>query len=324
LHHHESLRQGNGAVRAPFTGMVVGITNYPMVSPGSPICHLVKLDKTLSTVENALRREKAMQMQTVPVVPSQPVPVPAQASSAQSAALKAPHLGAPGPAASETAMQPPARPETQPEPVRLWSWRRIPPRMMPRRRKGKNCRTPTLPALRKTGQRPRSITRNTTRMRSRRRRNREPAVGNRQTGRQSAVGSPTFRPECRLPTPVPNAVCLLPSPICQAVRELAVGNWELGWELGDGSWAERLLTGVAIFSSRLPTAICHPICLLPSPICRYTNIKQPIYSIKPIESRQRTAGQSSIWRVIGMPYQFRGRYFDQFEPGDEFETARGR
>jgi hypothetical protein len=47
-----------GTVRAPFTGMVVGITNYPMVSPGSPICHLVKLDRTLSTVEAALRREK--------------------------------------------------------------------------------------------------------------------------------------------------------------------------------------------------------------------------------------------------------------------------
>jgi len=46
-----------GTVRAPFTGMVVGITNYPMVSPGSPICHLVKLDRTLSTVETALRRE---------------------------------------------------------------------------------------------------------------------------------------------------------------------------------------------------------------------------------------------------------------------------
>ncbi|MGQ9583662.1 MAG: succinylglutamate desuccinylase/aspartoacylase family protein, partial [Thermoplasmatota archaeon] len=47
-------------IRAPFTGMVVGITNYPMVSPGFPICHLVKLDKTLSTVESALRRERAM------------------------------------------------------------------------------------------------------------------------------------------------------------------------------------------------------------------------------------------------------------------------
>ena len=46
-----------GTVRAPFTGMVVGITNYPMVSPGSPICHLVKLDRTLATVEAALRRE---------------------------------------------------------------------------------------------------------------------------------------------------------------------------------------------------------------------------------------------------------------------------
>ena len=47
-----------GTVRAPFTGMVVGITNYPMVSPGSPICHLVKLGRTLSTVESALRKEK--------------------------------------------------------------------------------------------------------------------------------------------------------------------------------------------------------------------------------------------------------------------------
>ncbi|MEM2870583.1 MAG: succinylglutamate desuccinylase/aspartoacylase family protein [Thermoplasmata archaeon] len=47
-------------VRAPFTGMVVGITNYPMVSPGFPICHMVKLDKTLATVENALRRERTM------------------------------------------------------------------------------------------------------------------------------------------------------------------------------------------------------------------------------------------------------------------------
>ncbi len=46
-----------GTVRAPFTGMVVGITNYPMVSPGSPICHLVKLDRTLATVEAALRKE---------------------------------------------------------------------------------------------------------------------------------------------------------------------------------------------------------------------------------------------------------------------------
>jgi predicted deacylase len=59
-----------GTVRAPFTGMVVGITNYPMVSPGSPICHLVKLDRTLATVEAALRKEreaKARAAQAKPV-----------------------------------------------------------------------------------------------------------------------------------------------------------------------------------------------------------------------------------------------------------------
>ena len=61
-----------GVVRAPFTGMVVGITNYPMVTPGSPICHLVKLDKTLSTVENALRREKATLAVAKGAVPAQP------------------------------------------------------------------------------------------------------------------------------------------------------------------------------------------------------------------------------------------------------------
>jgi hypothetical protein len=61
-----------GSVRAPFTGMVVGITNYPMVAPGSPICHLVKLDKTLATVESALRREKSLQSQVIPIVLSQP------------------------------------------------------------------------------------------------------------------------------------------------------------------------------------------------------------------------------------------------------------
>jgi predicted deacylase len=94
-----------GAVRAPFTGMVVGITNYPMVSPGSPICHLVKLDKTLTTVENALRREKTMQMQFVPVVPAQPVPVPPQAGAAAPPRME----GTPGPAIlaqSQTASSP--------------------------------------------------------------------------------------------------------------------------------------------------------------------------------------------------------------------------
>jgi predicted deacylase len=45
------------SVRAPFTGLVVGVTVNPLVNPGSPICHIVKLDKTLPRVERALGRE---------------------------------------------------------------------------------------------------------------------------------------------------------------------------------------------------------------------------------------------------------------------------
>jgi uncharacterized protein len=39
-------------VRAPFDGLVVGAAMLPMVNPGAPICHLVKLKKTLSTVQD--------------------------------------------------------------------------------------------------------------------------------------------------------------------------------------------------------------------------------------------------------------------------------
>jgi predicted deacylase len=38
-------------VRAPLTGLVIGITTVPMVNPGDPICHVAKLEKTLPTVE---------------------------------------------------------------------------------------------------------------------------------------------------------------------------------------------------------------------------------------------------------------------------------
>ncbi len=43
-------------IKAPFTGLVVGLTVNPLVNPGSPVCHLVKLDKTLPVVEEALGR----------------------------------------------------------------------------------------------------------------------------------------------------------------------------------------------------------------------------------------------------------------------------
>ena len=43
------------SVPAPFTGLILGTTTRPMVTPGDPICHVVKLDKTLPTVEKHLQ-----------------------------------------------------------------------------------------------------------------------------------------------------------------------------------------------------------------------------------------------------------------------------
>jgi predicted deacylase len=42
-------------LNAPFTGMVVGVRTKPVVSPGTSVVHLVKLDKTLARVEEKLR-----------------------------------------------------------------------------------------------------------------------------------------------------------------------------------------------------------------------------------------------------------------------------
>jgi predicted deacylase len=39
------------SVRSPLTGLIIGITTVPMVNPGDAICHIAKLEKTLSTVE---------------------------------------------------------------------------------------------------------------------------------------------------------------------------------------------------------------------------------------------------------------------------------
>jgi hypothetical protein len=41
-------------VVAPFTGIIVGVTTEPLAEPGSPICHIVKVDKTLATVKREL------------------------------------------------------------------------------------------------------------------------------------------------------------------------------------------------------------------------------------------------------------------------------
>jgi predicted deacylase len=41
-------------IKAPFTGMVVGVVTNPLVFPGGPVCHLVKIDKALEKVKAAL------------------------------------------------------------------------------------------------------------------------------------------------------------------------------------------------------------------------------------------------------------------------------
>ena len=46
------FKDDNTRVEAPFTGVLVGVLENPVVYPGNPLCHLVELDeKTLSVVE---------------------------------------------------------------------------------------------------------------------------------------------------------------------------------------------------------------------------------------------------------------------------------
>ena len=40
-------------IRAPFTGLLVGVLENPVVYPGNPLCHLVELDPTVRTVIEA-------------------------------------------------------------------------------------------------------------------------------------------------------------------------------------------------------------------------------------------------------------------------------
>ena len=51
--------------KAPFTGMVLGIRTRPIAAPGTPVLHLLKLDKTLSKVEERLKEsQKALEAET--------------------------------------------------------------------------------------------------------------------------------------------------------------------------------------------------------------------------------------------------------------------
>ncbi|WP_336359533.1 succinylglutamate desuccinylase/aspartoacylase family protein [Haladaptatus sp. ZSTT2] len=49
-------------IEAPFTGLLVGVLENPLVYPGNPICHLVKLDET---TQRALEREQTAAMKAV-------------------------------------------------------------------------------------------------------------------------------------------------------------------------------------------------------------------------------------------------------------------
>ena len=44
------FKDDNVAVEAPFTGLLVGILENPVVYPGNPLCHLVELDETTRRV----------------------------------------------------------------------------------------------------------------------------------------------------------------------------------------------------------------------------------------------------------------------------------
>jgi len=48
-------------VEAPFTGLLVGILENPLVFPGNPMCHLVELD---ADTRRALEREQGNDART--------------------------------------------------------------------------------------------------------------------------------------------------------------------------------------------------------------------------------------------------------------------
>ena len=56
--------------KAPFTGMVLGIRTRPIAAPGTPVVHLLKLDKTLSKVEERLKasQKEAVMEATAPAL----------------------------------------------------------------------------------------------------------------------------------------------------------------------------------------------------------------------------------------------------------------
>ncbi|MBI2891563.1 MAG: succinylglutamate desuccinylase/aspartoacylase family protein [Nitrospirae bacterium] len=57
-----------GTIRSPVTGLVIGATTLPLVNPGIPVAHVVKLRKTLPVVERAVRRKALVRAEEKPVM----------------------------------------------------------------------------------------------------------------------------------------------------------------------------------------------------------------------------------------------------------------
>ncbi len=49
---------------APFNGIIVGVTTEPLVEPGAPICHIVKVEKTLETLKRKLGATQEMEIKS--------------------------------------------------------------------------------------------------------------------------------------------------------------------------------------------------------------------------------------------------------------------
>jgi predicted deacylase len=51
------FKEETETVRAPFTGLLVGVLENPVVYPGNPLCHIVELD---APTRRAYRQAQAM------------------------------------------------------------------------------------------------------------------------------------------------------------------------------------------------------------------------------------------------------------------------
>ncbi|MFN2433509.1 MAG: succinylglutamate desuccinylase/aspartoacylase family protein [Gemmatimonadota bacterium] len=58
--HRDPLGPDAWPILTPVTGLVLGVSRDPVCEPGSPLCHVVRLDRTLGTVERHLQGPHAI------------------------------------------------------------------------------------------------------------------------------------------------------------------------------------------------------------------------------------------------------------------------